>query len=1255
MVIKTVAIAAILVLSVLAEEQPKWGGNFEPSNADYLSLESNDPIGQGSTASNDTSNGNELEKVIDTILISGRQGRNLDGFDEVYSDPSVQEVLQKGDDRQARNVIKDKLCSLGLMDCENEQIEGKRPFLPPGELIYSQPPPGYRKPNGPPNHYGQPKPLPPPNNNGNNFGPPRKVGYAYSPQQTFQTTQSFPGPVYHSKPPGPIYVESKPPGPFYEGPNPPGPIFQGGKPQIYEGPKPPGPIYSGDGSSPYKFENVVENYHHSHGKYEVANEFQGQAKPTIVVNAQGGAATTSGQSAAASTLNIHHHYHHIDEGASKTPVVVNNQIPVPAPQLVSGNGIGSSAEFSSNSGGFSPLSSGYEYNKYKQENSYSGNQFGSVNSGLGPVNGLSGNGVYGGGVKPVFEQSNSIGQTGFGSFDSGSSFGGNTQFGHSASGSYGGNGGSNTQYGQSTSGVYNGNSGSYHSNNPGYYKKALNTNGGANSLSYSQSGYKQQYAGQFGSSGNGDNYQGFESNRQDNFDCFCVPYDQCPSTDIIGRKDDLILPLDPRHLRTDIEAVDEETVTITDGNGTMTVVRVPKDTVDNKNSTNTNTTTDEVKKISKRDVSEKKDDAQEKADGEARLLGLGGISGGGYGGGYGGIGGKKVAPTFGVSFGLPYPTGGYPLNPYGGYPAQNPYFGSISPNGLNLGLVNVNPLVSFQLSKNEHGEKLFKPLVNLHVTPNEQLIHKVGDLFKAKKFGVQQALYNQHYHTHTHYPSPPEIYHPHHHPAPHYYDGPDFYPSGPNYGPSNFGGHGGGGGGGYGFSGYQGIYRDSSNGDASAGQSGYDGYSTGSGVDSYNNNNYNDNNNYNGNYYNNDYYSRSANVSIDAQPELPAFNYQNVYPQNQQLETKQLPNNYANNFGNYAANPSKDNQNAAKSVSFPTKRRRRSADSESGNDEILAETDDKIDAQKSVETDGRSNSVDKRQAFYQQRPQQCGPAQVCCRRPARQQKQNFGQCGRRNTQGITGRIKNPVYVDGDSEFGEYPWQVAILKKDPKESVYVCGGTLIDHQHILTAAHCVKTYTGHDLRIRLGEWDVNHDVEFFPYIERDVTHVIVHPEYYAGTLDNDLAILRLNVPVDFANAPHISPACLPDKFSDYTGQRCWTTGWGKDAFGDFGKYQNILKEVDVPIINQQQCQQQLRNTRLGYSYKLNPGFICAGGEEGKDACKGDGGGPMVCERNGSWQLVGVVSWGIGCGQVNVPGVYVRVSHYLDWIQHVTRGF
>lgn len=75
----------------------------------------------------------------------------------------------------------------------------------------------------------------------------------------------------------------------------------------------------------------------------------------------------------------------------------------------------------------------------------------------------------------------------------------------------------------------------------------------------------------------GEQYIGAESARGENYDCVCVPYDQCPTRDIIGRKDDLYLPLDPRNLKSDIEAeVDDERV-ITDGNGTMTVVRIPKD------------------------------------------------------------------------------------------------------------------------------------------------------------------------------------------------------------------------------------------------------------------------------------------------------------------------------------------------------------------------------------------------------------------------------------------------------------------------------------------------------------------------------------------------------------------------------------------------------------------------------------------------------------------------------------------------------
>jgi len=291
------------------------------------------------------------------------------------------------------------------------------------------------------------------------------------------------------------------------------------------------------------------------------------------------------------------------------------------------------------------------------------------------------------------------------------------------------------------------------------------------------------------------------------------------------------------------------------------------------------------------------------------------------------------------------------------------------------------------------------------------------------------------------------------------------------------------------------------------------------------------------------------------------------------------------------------------------------------------------------------------------RQAQCGPADgVCCRRPYKPAPFNnirapttALQCGIKNVDGINGRIKTPEYTNGNTEFGEYPWQAAILKKDPKESVYIAGGTLISPFAVLTAAHSVISYTPYDIRVRLGEWDVNHDVEFYPFVERDVTAIKIHPQYYAGTLQNDIAIMRLNQKVDLTLTPHIGIPCLPTHEVNFGGKRCWTTGWGKNSFGQGGSYQNILKEVDVPVVNRGHCQSLLRQTRLGPSYNLSPGMLCAGGEEGKDACKGDGGGPLTCMNNGLWYLAGIVSWGIGCGLPGVPGVYVDVAYYENWIK------
>lgn len=303
--------------------------------------------------------------------------------------------------------------------------------------------------------------------------------------------------------------------------------------------------------------------------------------------------------------------------------------------------------------------------------------------------------------------------------------------------------------------------------------------------------------------------------------------------------------------------------------------------------------------------------------------------------------------------------------------------------------------------------------------------------------------------------------------------------------------------------------------------------------------------------------------------------------------------------------------------------------------------------------------------YCQRRPSalthsQCGLYEVCCEVDGFQGAfsstfnsfANARTCGVKSTDGVNGRVSHPVQREGDAEFGEYPWQAAVLKKEGLDNVYICAGTLVDQSHVLTAAHCVKGYAASDLRIRLGEYDVNQDSEFYPYYESDANGVFINPDFYSGNLINDLAVIRLSRPVDFIRNPHISPICLPARGQDFTGQRCWVSGWGKDGFGDNGQYQSVLKEVDLTVISPPQCQQRLRQTRLGPSYQLHPGMICAGGEQGKDACKGDGGGPLACQgRDGRYLLAGLVSWGIGCGNPGVPGVYVNIPYYLDWISTI----
>ncbi|KAH8403278.1 hypothetical protein KR222_009680 [Zaprionus bogoriensis] len=249
------------------------------------------------------------------------------------------------------------------------------------------------------------------------------------------------------------------------------------------------------------------------------------------------------------------------------------------------------------------------------------------------------------------------------------------------------------------------------------------------------------------------------------------------------------------------------------------------------------------------------------------------------------------------------------------------------------------------------------------------------------------------------------------------------------------------------------------------------------------------------------------------------------------------------------------------------------------------------------------------------------------------------QCGNRN----------PVSPDQERIVGginasphEFPW-IAVLFKSGKQ---FCGGSLITNSHILTAAHCVARMTSWDvaaLTAHLGDYNIRTDFEV-QHVSRRIKRLVRHKGFEFSTLHNDIAILTLSEPVPFST--EIQPICLPtspaQQSRSYSGQVATVAGWG--SLRENGPQPSILQKVDIPIWANAECAQKYGRAAPG---GIIESMICAG-QAAKDSCSGDSGGPMIVNEGSRYTQVGIVSWGIGCGKGQYPGVYTRVTSLLPWI-------